>query len=126
MPGKIWVKAAHPRASFYQEVLENSEDGGPAELKIEHVHAPTVLRDGHPDHSKQIPVPMQVTDTAAVRVAMLEKLPGTDRPARIVACEPEEVAAHLKSKGIEADAKPDRLAAARAAKAAKAAAAAKE
>lgn len=100
---KLWVKAAHPNATFYQEVLDTT--GEKAELVVEHVFAPTV-------NGKQVPSPVEVTDTPAVQRALLERLPGTDNPARIVRCEDDE---------IPKPEKKDPLAAARAAKAAKAA-----
>lgn len=88
MPEKIWVKAAHARASFYQEVLQMAEDAeGKAKLVIEHIRAHT-----DPVTGEQVPVPMQVTDTPALQQAFLEKIPGTDQPARIVRCTAKEVA----------------------------------
>lgn len=101
---KIWVKAAHPRAHFYQDVLEPGEEGRPARMVSERVHAPTFLQDGHPDHQAMIPVPMRVTDTLAVRNALRETFPllatGTDQPpvpSSLVQCLDDEVAAYLKN-----------------------------
>src|SRR5215469_9871036 len=101
---KIWVKAAHPRAHFYQDVLEPGEEGRPARMVAERVFAPTFLHDGHPDHQVQIPVPMQVTDTLAVRNALRETFPliatGTDQPpvpASLKQCLDDEVSAYLKN-----------------------------
>lgn len=90
MAEKLWVKAAHPRASFYQEVLEMDPDGGPAKLVIEHVRAHTDPRTG-----EQVPVPIHVTDTPEVQRAFLEKIPGTENPARFVRCSAKEIEDHL-------------------------------
>ncbi len=79
---KIWVKAAHASAQFYQDMFG----------EIEHVIAPT-----DPESHKQVPAPMLVTDTIAVRRALTEIDSETKLPTRIVRCTDEEVKAHLKA-----------------------------
>src|SRR5579872_400979 len=97
MPKKIWVKAAHGTAQFYQEVLEPVEDG-PSEWVSEHVYAETNAS------GKQVPHPVQVTDTPAVRKALSEMKLGTDDvPARIVLVEDDEVKEYLARTGREAE-----------------------
>lgn len=79
---KIWVKAAHASAQFYQDMFG----------EIEHVIAPT-----DPKTNTQVPVPMLVTDTIAVRRALAENDPETKKPARIVRATDDEVKEHLKA-----------------------------
>ena len=82
--GTILVKAAHPRAIFTQSVIG---DGG--EVLQEMVFAPTDAS------GRQVPQPMEITDTAEARRALNEFYPAVpgqaDRGrARIVECSRDE------------------------------------
>ncbi len=98
---KLLVKPAHPRAQFYQEVWD--EETG--DVVAEHVRAAT-----DPVTSKQVCLPVEVTDTPEVRRALAENIPGLEgaqrKPARMVTCTPAEHEAFYRAKGEAAAAAP--------------------
>lgn len=89
---KMWVKAAHPLASFAQDV----RDGLGRVVDHEHVYAPTVLDPSSPNYGQQVPIPMLVTVTPTVERALRERPLGARRDVTtIVRCSEDEVAAWL-------------------------------
>ncbi len=93
MARKIWVMAASPTGQFYQDVLD--DDTG--EIVTEHCRAETV-------GGKAVPVPMQLTDTPALRRALMEFKPGTEIPSSIVEPSRDQIDAHLGSTAAPAPA----------------------
>lgn len=87
MARMIYVQPAHPKGQFYQDVLD--EQSG--DIVAEHCRSETI--DG-----KQVPVPVQMTDTPALRRALLEVQPGSQppAPAAIREAQKDEIEASLK------------------------------
>jgi hypothetical protein len=80
--GKLFVKVAHPRAQFYQEV----QDPETGEWIAEHVIAMT------DENGRQVPIPFEITATAEAKRALNEKIPDTDYPATLVEASDDEIA----------------------------------